>query len=57
MKPSYKDVEKQYQWQKKGKKFKKKYFEALGQLFGECQDDKEKQQYFEKNSRLPFRKT
>lgn len=28
------NIEKQYEWSRKGKKYKTKYFEALGQLFG-----------------------
>lgn len=37
------DVEKQYEWSKKGKKYKTKYFDALGQLFGEIKNGTESQ--------------
>lgn len=33
------ELEKQYAWVKKGKKYKTKYFAALGQLFGSVKDD------------------
>jgi len=34
-------LEKDYQWQKKGKKYKTKYFSALGELFGREPHDKD----------------
>jgi hypothetical protein len=39
MKQSLKEAEADYQFQKKGKKFKTKYFSALKQLFGEANND------------------
>jgi hypothetical protein len=35
------ELEAQYAWQRKGKKYKTKYFAALGQLFGDESHDKE----------------
>ena len=35
------EIEAQYAWQRKGKKYKTKYFAALGQLFGDNSHDKE----------------
>ncbi|MFI5405447.1 MAG: hypothetical protein ACHQ1D_02920 [Nitrososphaerales archaeon] len=32
------DIEEKYAWSKKGKKYKTKYFAALGQLFGDRHD-------------------
>lgn len=34
------DLQGSYAWQKKGKKYKTKYFAALGQLMGEMDHDK-----------------
>lgn len=38
------DLEKNYAFQRKGKKYKTKYFSALKQLFGAIQNDKENQE-------------
>lgn len=35
------ELEAQYAWTRKGKKYKAKYFAALGQLFGDSSHDKE----------------
>lgn len=35
------DLENASSWQRKGKKYKAKYFSALGQLFGDINYDKE----------------
>ncbi len=35
------EVEKQYEWSKKGKKYKTKYFGALKDLYGSVQNDKD----------------
>lgn len=35
------EVEKQYEWQRKGKKYKTKYFGALKELYGRAAHDKE----------------
>jgi hypothetical protein len=35
------ELEAQYAWQRKGKKYKTKYFAALGQLFGDKCHDKD----------------
>ena len=32
------DIEEQYKWMRRGKKFKTKYFAALGELFKETKD-------------------
>lgn len=35
------EIEARYAWSRKGKKYKTKYFEALGQLFGDKRHDKD----------------
>lgn len=35
------ELEKQYEWSKKGKKYRTKYFGALKSLYGAVKDDKE----------------
>lgn len=37
------ELKKQYEWSKKGKRYRTKYLDTLGQLFGELENDKERQ--------------